>query len=141
LRFLLVDRIVELESGKSVVLITDFDVQRVAVGNPKKAGIVLTNPRTIQVVAGEPGGTNILLWDDSGALQTALDLQGEGEAQKRPNHDHEGEHGNARQRVCYDDRANDVTGDQEFQPEDDRAADHAAILLVGGLRRIGAPSE
>ena len=65
---------VELEYGKSVVLITDFDVQRVAVGNPKKAGIVLNNPRTIQVVAQEPGGTNILLWDDSGALQTALDL-------------------------------------------------------------------
>jgi len=65
---------VELETGKSVVLITDFDVQRVAVGNPKKAGIVLMNPRTIQVVAQEPGGTNILLWDENGALQTALDL-------------------------------------------------------------------
>ena len=65
---------IELETGKSVVLITDFDVQRVAVGDPETAGIVLTDPRTIQVVALEPGGTNVLLWDESGTLQTALDL-------------------------------------------------------------------
>jgi len=65
---------IELETGKSVVLVTDFDVQRVAVGDPETAGIVLTDSRTIQVVALEPGGTNILLWDDKGTLQSALDL-------------------------------------------------------------------
>jgi pilus assembly protein CpaC len=65
---------IELETGKSMVLVTDFDVQRVAVGDPETAGIVLTDPRTIQVVALKPGGTNILLWDDKGTLQTALDL-------------------------------------------------------------------
>jgi pilus assembly protein CpaC len=65
---------IELEQGKSVVLRTDFDVQRVAVGDPETAGIVLNNPRSIQVVALATGGTNILLWDEGGALQTALEL-------------------------------------------------------------------
>jgi pilus assembly protein CpaC len=65
---------IELEKGKSVVLAADFDVERVAVGDPAKVGIVMTDRRNIQLVAKEPGDTNVLLWDAEGKLQTALDL-------------------------------------------------------------------
>jgi pilus assembly protein CpaC len=65
---------IELEKGKSVVLAADYDVERVAVGDPTKVGIVMTDSRTVQVVAKEPGDTNLLLWGAEGKLQTALDL-------------------------------------------------------------------
>ena len=46
---------VELEKGKSVVLATDFEVGRVAVGDPSRAGAVVMDGRTIQIVAKETG--------------------------------------------------------------------------------------
>lgn len=65
---------VELERGKSVVLTTDFDLERVAVADPKTANLVMIDARTLQVVALAPGSTNLLLWDDRGTLQAALDV-------------------------------------------------------------------
>ena len=65
---------IELEKGKSVLLVTDYDVERVAVGDPTRVGIVMTDNRTIQVVAKEPGDTNLMLWGAEGKLQTTLDL-------------------------------------------------------------------
>ena len=65
---------VELEKGKAVVLATDFDVERVALGDPTRAGVVVMDARTVQVVGKEPGDTNVLLWDASGHLASAVDF-------------------------------------------------------------------
>src|SRR5262245_48994786 len=65
---------VELEKGKAVVLASDFDVERVAVGDPSRAGLVVIDARTVQVVAKEPGDTNLLLWDAQGNLASAVDV-------------------------------------------------------------------
>lgn len=65
---------VEVERGKSVVLLADYDVERVAVGDPVVAGVVVADSRTIQVVPQNTGDTNVLVWDAAGRLQTALDL-------------------------------------------------------------------
>ena len=65
---------VELERGKSLVLETDFDLERIAVADPKTANLVMIDTRTVQVVALAPGSTNLLLWDDRGTLQAAVDV-------------------------------------------------------------------
>src|SRR4029453_13353648 len=65
---------VEIERGKAVVLASDFDVERVAVGDPSRAGLVVIDARTVQVVAKEPGDTNVLLWDAKGSLASAVDV-------------------------------------------------------------------
>ncbi|MCP5060212.1 MAG: type II and III secretion system protein family protein [bacterium] len=65
---------VELERGKSIVLEADFDLERVAVADPNIANLVMTDARTLQVVALAPGSTNLLLWDDRGTLQAAVDV-------------------------------------------------------------------
>lgn len=65
---------VELEKGKSMVLATDFEVERVAVGDPTRAGVVVIDARTVQVVAKEPGDTNVLLWNSQGSLASAVDF-------------------------------------------------------------------
>jgi pilus assembly protein CpaC len=64
----------EIEAGKSVLVQTDYDIERVAVGNPETAGVVVSGPRMLQVVAKASGDTNILLWDAEGNLVNALDL-------------------------------------------------------------------
>ena len=64
----------ELEAGKSVLVQTDYDIERVAVGNPETAGVVVSGSRSLQVVAKAAGDTNILLWDAQGNLVNALDL-------------------------------------------------------------------
>src|SRR4029453_12075192 len=65
---------VEIERGKAVVLASDFDVERVAVGDPSRAGLVVIDARTGQVVAKEPGATHVLLWDAKGSLASAVDV-------------------------------------------------------------------
>lgn len=65
---------VELEKGKAIVLAADFEVERVAVGDPTRAGVVVIDARTVQVVAKEPGDTNVLLWNAQGQLASAVDL-------------------------------------------------------------------
>jgi len=65
---------VELEKGKSIVLAADFEVERVAVGDPSRAGVVVIDARTVQVVAKEPGDTNVLLWNSQGQLASAVDF-------------------------------------------------------------------
>ena len=73
---------VELEKGKAVVLAADFTIERVAVGDPTRAGVVVIDARTVQVVPKETGDTNVLLWDDQGRLATAVDIHvGVGQAQ------------------------------------------------------------
>lgn len=73
---------VELEKGKAVVLATDFDVERVALGDPSRAGVVVMDARTVQVVGKEPGDTNVLLWNAEGQLASAVDFHvGVGQAQ------------------------------------------------------------
>ncbi len=65
---------VELEKGKSMVLAADFDIERVAVGDPSRAGVVVIDARTVQVVGKEPGDTNVLLWNAQGRLVSAVDF-------------------------------------------------------------------
>jgi pilus assembly protein CpaC len=65
---------VEIEKGKSVLIRTDYDVDRVALGDPSRAGLVVTDARSIQLVAKEPGDTNVMLWDAKGTLRSALDV-------------------------------------------------------------------
>ena len=55
----------ELVSGKSVVLKSDFPVKRVSVGNPEVADFILISPQEIYVTGKSAGTTNLTLWQDS----------------------------------------------------------------------------
>jgi pilus assembly protein CpaC len=67
-------RRIEVERGKSVVLLPDFPVSRVVVGDPELLEANSQNPQTIELRALAVGDTNVLLWDPRGHLQTALDV-------------------------------------------------------------------
>jgi pilus assembly protein CpaC len=65
----------ELELGKSVLLHPAYEVRRVSVGDPEIADIVVLNSRELQLVAKEVGETNVVLWDEGGRAQAAIDLE------------------------------------------------------------------
>ncbi len=65
---------VEMEKGKSIVVTTGFDLERVAIADPNTANLVMTDARTIQLIALQPGSTNLLLWDQKGSPQAAVDV-------------------------------------------------------------------
>jgi pilus assembly protein CpaC len=55
---------VELSSGKSVVLKSDFPVKRVSVGNPEVADFILLSAKEIYLTGKAAGTTNLTLWRD-----------------------------------------------------------------------------
>jgi hypothetical protein len=123
---------IELEKGKSVVLAADYDVERVAVGDPTKVGIVMTDSRTVQVVAKEPGDTNLLLWGAEGKLQTALDLH-VGVIHNQLFAELERALGSENVRV-------DMAGESVIRgPRASRADRHGLLRGSGGVRREGPP--
>ncbi len=66
--------LVELEVGKSTVLIAKYPVKRVSVGNPDVADVNVIGSRQINLVAKSIGETNVVLWDRKGQPQTALNV-------------------------------------------------------------------
>ena len=55
---------VEISSGKSVVLKSDFPVKRISVGNPEVADFILLSAKEIYLTGKTAGTTNLTLWQD-----------------------------------------------------------------------------
>lgn len=53
----------QLSAGESRVITTDFDIHKVATGDPKICQVLRTDMREILLNAQKPGETNILIWD------------------------------------------------------------------------------
>lgn len=76
------------------------------------------------------------VWSGSGLLSPFLprpasgDLQFEGEAEKGTDQDDSGKYPDAGERRLDGDRADDVAGDQELQPEQNRAPELATVPPV-----------
>jgi pilus assembly protein CpaC len=64
----------EIEVGKSVFLHTDYAIRRVSVGNAEIVDVVVLSPTSVQLVARQIGGTNVILWDPQGRPQAAIDV-------------------------------------------------------------------
>jgi len=60
---------------KSRVLTTRAPVQKVSVGNPEIADILITSPTQLYLLGRSLGSTNVLLWDSSNRLIDSLDLE------------------------------------------------------------------
>lgn len=67
-------RQIELETGKSIFIRTTYDVKRVSVGNPDVLDVVALGKTEIQLVAKDIGTTNLLIWDQRGRPQAAIDI-------------------------------------------------------------------
>jgi pilus assembly protein CpaC len=65
---------IEIERGKSVFLRTDYAIRRVSVGSPEIVDVVVLSSHSIQLVARQVGGTNVILWDPKGRPQAAIDV-------------------------------------------------------------------
>jgi pilus assembly protein CpaC len=63
---------VELTTGRSTVLNTDFDVTRIAVTNPAIADAVVVQPREILIDGKAPGTISLIVW--GGAQRVQYDL-------------------------------------------------------------------
>jgi pilus assembly protein CpaC len=63
----------EIVSGKSLVLKSDFPVKRVSVGNPEVADFILISPMEIYLTGKSAGTTNLTLWQDS-SIAAVFDL-------------------------------------------------------------------
>lgn len=68
---------ISVQRGKTTVVETAFRVSRVAVGSPKIADFVAISDREIEILAREPGDTNMLIWGE-GRLQAVIDINVEG---------------------------------------------------------------
>ena len=55
-----------LASGKSSLMRLEFDVARVAVGNPDNLDVILITPREIYFLGKRTGSTNVFLWSKDG---------------------------------------------------------------------------
>jgi pilus assembly protein CpaC len=53
---------VELTAGRSTVLLTDFDITRIAVTNPAIADAVVVKPREVLVDGKGPGTVSLIVW-------------------------------------------------------------------------------
>jgi pilus assembly protein CpaC len=53
---------VELTAGRSTVLLTDFDITRIAVTNPAVADAVVVKPREVLVDGKGPGTVSLIVW-------------------------------------------------------------------------------
>jgi len=67
-------RQLEMETGKSVFVHTAYRAKRVSVGNPDVLDVVVLNTSEFQLVAKSVGTTNLLIWDNQGRVQAAIDI-------------------------------------------------------------------
>jgi hypothetical protein len=65
-----------------------------------------------------------------------LDLDRERRAEERADEHDDGEHADAREGRRDGDRADDVAGDQELEPEEDRAAEALPALPIRVVPRV-----
>jgi pilus assembly protein CpaC len=54
-----------LTAGRSTVLITDFDITRIAITNPAVADAVVVKPREVLVDGKGPGTVSLIVWGDT----------------------------------------------------------------------------
>jgi len=66
--------VLEMERGKTVVLQPDYRVKRIAVGDPEIVDFVVNGPTEVQLIAKAVGDTNVLIWDGNGRLQASIDI-------------------------------------------------------------------
>jgi len=66
--------VLEMERGKTVVLQPDYRVKRIAVGDPEIVDFVVNGPTEVQLIAKTVGDTNVLIWDGNGRLQASIDI-------------------------------------------------------------------
>ena len=64
----------EIESGKSVGITTDYTVKRISVGNPDVLDVVALGSKDIQLVAKAIGITNVLFLDSKGRPQAVIEV-------------------------------------------------------------------
>jgi pilus assembly protein CpaC len=64
----------EIESGKSVSITTDYTIKRISVGDPDVLDVAALGSRDIQLVAKAVGITNVLLLDDKGRPQAVIEV-------------------------------------------------------------------
>jgi pilus assembly protein CpaC len=63
---------VELTTGRSTVLTTDFDVTRIAVTNPSIADATVVQPREILIDGKAPGTISLIIWGNGQRMQYDL---------------------------------------------------------------------
>ena len=66
------ERSVSLTTGRSTVLITDYDVTRIAVTNPAVADATVVRPREILIDGKAPGTISLIIW--GGDQRTQYDV-------------------------------------------------------------------
>jgi len=60
---------INLTAGRSTVLMTEFDVTRIAITNPGIADAVVVQPREILLDGKAPGTVSLIIWGGSGRIQ------------------------------------------------------------------------
>jgi pilus assembly protein CpaC len=66
--------VLEIERGKTVLLKPAYDVKRIAVGDPEIVDFVVNGSNEIQLIAKSVGNTNVLIWDSGNRLQASIDI-------------------------------------------------------------------
>ena len=64
----------DLELGKSVFVRSGFKVKRVSLGDPKVLEVLVLSPHEFQLVPKMIGETNLIVWKQSGAPSTIVDV-------------------------------------------------------------------
>lgn len=64
----------QLEVGKTAILVPEFAVKRVSVGNPKILDVVVLSPREVQLVPSAIGSTNVILWGKGRLPAAVIDI-------------------------------------------------------------------
>jgi len=64
----------EIESGKSIGITTDYAVKRISVGDPEVLDVVALGSKEIQLVAKAVGVTNVLFWDTKSRPQAVIEV-------------------------------------------------------------------
>jgi len=66
--------VLEIERGKTVLLKPSYQVKRIAVGDPEIVDFVINGASEIQLIARAVGNTNVLIWDSQNRLQASIDI-------------------------------------------------------------------
>jgi pilus assembly protein CpaC len=66
--------VLEIERGKTVLLKPAYTVKRIAVGDPEIVDFVVNSMSEIQLIARAVGNTNVLIWDSGNRLQASIDI-------------------------------------------------------------------
>ncbi len=66
--------VLEIERGKTVLLKPSYQVKRIAVGDPEIVDFVVNGASEIQLIARAVGNTNVLIWDGQNRLQASIDI-------------------------------------------------------------------